>query len=37
MADKKSILNLPPEDKKTEKINYKNIAIAIGAVIVIFL
>lgn len=35
MADKKSILNLPPEDKKTEKINYKNIAIAIGAVIVI--
>lgn len=35
MADKKSIFNLPPEDKKTEKINYKNIAIAIGAVIVI--
>jgi type IV secretory pathway VirB10-like protein len=35
MADKKSIFNLPPEDKKTEKINYKNIAIAVGAVIVI--
>ena len=35
MAEKKSIFNLPPEDKKTEKINYKNIAIAIGAVIVI--
>lgn len=35
MADKKSIFNLPPEDKKTEKINYKNIAIAIGVIILV--
>lgn len=35
MADKKSIFNLPPDEKKTEKINYKNIAIAIGVVVAI--
>lgn len=32
---KKSIFNLPEADKNSKKINYKNIAIGIGAVVIV--
>ena len=33
---KKSIFNLPEADKNSKKINYRNIAIGIGAVVIVF-
>lgn len=35
MANKKSIFNLPPNEEKGKKINYKNIAIGLGAVAIV--
>lgn len=35
MANKKSIYNLPEADKNSKKINYKNIALGVGAITIV--